>query len=170
MSFDQIIKFKKICEMLGITLKEKDNFNKRFLIQKTFYFGIKLGIDLDLKFEFYKYGPYSSYLTDIYYSVLEIPEDALEGLSNIHITSEEIKIIEILKRILNKWKSNLKKLEYYASLLYVFEDMYIKNQNLERVQETIKKLKPALYKNMDFKHAIRELQSEGFIEKLINYA
>ena len=161
MTIDSIIKFKGICDKLSLDIKSKDDFDKRFLIQKIFYFLKVLGIDFDFKYNFFKYGPYSEYLTDHYYSILEIPEGELEKLPKITINEKEEELLKKAKNILNKWGNDFEKLEFYSSVLYVLKDMYIKDRNPEKVEKVLEQLKPDLFKKFVYKKVVKELMTEG---------
>jgi len=167
MSIKTIIKFKQICDYLNIDLKI-GGFEKRLVLQKIFYLLKKKGLDIDTKFNFYKYGPYSPDLTDIYYSLLDVSEDIFQSLPNIELRKEEREILNRMQEIYSKWGKDLKKFEFYASVLYIYKDMYIKDKNNERIKEVVKKLKPDLFKKYNFEEILDELVKEGFIEQFIN--
>ena len=166
MTIANIIKFKQIKDKLKLDLKSKNDFESRFFIQKTFYFLCKLGIDLDIKFNFYAYGPYSQDLTDFLLTVQKFPVKELENLSNYELTNEEETILQKVKSILKNWGGDLRKLELYASVLYILKDMYIKDRNMEKVKETLKKLKPDLFEDKKFQQAIEDLLNEGLIDNV----
>lgn len=164
---ENVIKFIKICEELDIKDKINDlenNFEQRLLVQKIFYFLQKLGFSPKIKYNFYKYGPYSPDLTDIYYRSLELSKKDLKPYTDIQFTGNEKKILEKIKEILNKWGADLKKLEYYSSVLFVYEDMYFKDWNQERIKSKISILKPKHYDQFGFSNVIKELKDLGLIK------
>jgi len=118
-----LAKFIQVYEVLGLNKKIKESdkdFDKRLIIQKSFYFLIKLGFNINLKYNFFKYGPYSPSLADLYYKSLEIYGEEISHFPKIEFNNTEIKILKILRNILEKWDYNPKKLEYYSSLLARF--------------------------------------------------
>ncbi|MEJ2248405.1 MAG: hypothetical protein P8Y70_03615 [Candidatus Lokiarchaeota archaeon] len=167
MSIKTIIKFKQICDHLSIDLKIQEDFEKRLIIQKVFYFLNKMGLELNTKFNFYKYGPYSPDLTDIYYSLAEIPEETYQTLPEIELKEEELEILQRVKNLYVNWGKDLKKFEFLASVLYIYKDMYIKNKDNEKIKNVIMKLKPDLFTKYNFEEILEELRKEGFIEEYI---
>jgi len=163
LSVINIIKFKKICDFLGIETEAKEDFTKRLVLQKLFYFIQKLGIDLDIKYNFYKYGPYSPDLTDIYYSVMNLTKQEFNYFPDITFTKQERIIIDKLNNIYKKWGNDIDKLEFYASVLYIYKDMYIKNTDKEGVKKVVNKLKPKLFSKFNFEEVLEELKFQGFL-------
>lgn len=164
MSIQKIIKFKKICDFLEIETKGSDDFERRLIIQKLFYFLQKLGLDLEIKYNFYKYGPYSPDLTDMYYSVLNLNQQNLDHFPDIEFSTKEKEIIDKLKNIFQYWGKNIRELEFYASVLYICEDMYIKNQNKQKLFQVIKKFKPELFKRFNIDKTIEDLKKQGLLK------
>lgn len=164
MSIQKIVKFKKICDILEIETKGSDDFERRLIIQKMFYFLQKLGLDLDIKYNFYKYGPYSPDLTDMYYSVLNLNRQKLEYFPDIDFSQKENEILIKLKKIFQLWGGNIKELEFYASVLYIYEDMYIKDQNKQKLIQVVRKFKPDLFRAFDIEKALRDLKTQGLLE------
>lgn len=123
----------------------------------------KSGIHLDTEFNFYKYGPYSPNLTNLYYTVLNSEEKELKKLPDAELTDEEKEIIKKFKRNLNKWASNAKILEFYTSLLFISRDMYIQNKNKEKIKTILKNYKPSLFTEKLFSEAYDYLEAEGLI-------
>jgi uncharacterized protein YwgA len=167
MSIQTIIKFKQICDHLNIDLKIEEDFKKRLIIQKLFYFLTKMGLDLNIKFNFYKYGPYSPDLTDIYYSLIDIPQEIYKTLPNIELKENEREILQQMKALYSNWSIDLKRFEFLASVLYIYKDMYIKDKSREKIEAVVKKLKPKLFKKYNLEETLDELKKEGFIEEFI---
>ncbi|MBY8981766.1 MAG: hypothetical protein KGD57_02380 [Candidatus Lokiarchaeota archaeon] len=163
MTIKNIIKFKKICDLLNIETNAKEDFYQRLILQKLFYFLQKLGLDLEIKYNFYKYGPYSPDLTDIYYTIMELSEQDFNYFPEIKLTDEEMKIINKLNNIYIKWGNNIDKLEFYASVLYIYTDMYVKNQNKECIKKIVNNFKPKLYIKFNFEEVLEELKVQGFL-------
>ncbi|MHA1335917.1 MAG: hypothetical protein ACTSPW_09200 [Promethearchaeota archaeon] len=67
------------------------------------------------------------------------------------------------KEIINQWGNNPEKLEYNASVLFVYDDMYFSNWNENSVKEKIADLKPELFKKFEFKEVLRELKQFNLI-------
>ncbi|MHA1253193.1 MAG: hypothetical protein ACTSRP_24650, partial [Candidatus Helarchaeota archaeon] len=140
-----------------------DNFNTRLLIQKAFYFLTKLGFPFRIKFNFYKYGPYSPELAELYYRSTELAKNSVDNYFKIEFTKEEMQKLKGCKEIINQWGNNPEKLEYYASVLFVYDDMYFSNWNENLVKEKIAALKPELFKKFEFKEVLRELKQFNLI-------
>lgn len=165
MTLTSIIKFNEICKKLDIDIKkEEDNFDKRILIQKIFYFLSKQGINLDVKYNFYKFGPYSSELTDYYYTLMEYNNAEISKIHKIEFDKEEELKIKKIKALFLKWKKDLVFLEFLASFLFIFKDMYIKDKNTEKIKETLKYLKPEIFNEKIYQKVQNELREEGLIE------
>ena len=78
MSINNIIRFKEICDKLEIKIDPPDSFNKRFIVQKIFYFLKKLGINLETQYNFFTYGPYSSNISDYYDTIISLSDQELK--------------------------------------------------------------------------------------------
>jgi len=164
LSIQRIVKFKKICDILEIETKGSDDFERRLVIQKMFYFLQKLGLDLEIKYNFYKFGPYSPDLTDIYYSIINLNQQNLDYFPDIEFSNKEKEILNKLKKIFQNWGKDIKELEFYASVLYIYEDMYIRNQNQQKLIQVIKKLKPDLFKAFNVEKTIEDLKEQGLLK------
>ncbi len=165
---DTIIKFIKIQNELGILdlfAGLDQDFDKRRLIQKMFYFLIKLGFNLKLKYNFYKYGPYSPNLADIYYESFEIAKAQIDVISDYNFSNQDRIALENLKGLFRKWGNNIKKWEYFSSLLYIHEDMYFQNWNIQNVISTITRKKPFLFDIYKLDNPLQELKNLGLLKK-----
>ncbi|MHA1196979.1 MAG: hypothetical protein ACTSRH_15620 [Promethearchaeota archaeon] len=164
---ENIIKFIKICEELGLKEKIEDlnrDFKLRLKFQKIFYFLVKLGFPIKLQYNFYKYGPYSPDLAEIYYESMELSkENHKQYINKIEFTKEEKEKIETLKKISNAWGNDIEKLEYYSSVLYIYDDMYFKDWSKELVQDKILELKPELFNKFNFENVLKELKKFNLI-------
>lgn len=161
----QLGKFKQICDELEIDFKKKDTFTQRIFIQKFFYFLSKLGLDLKSKYEFFSHGPYSSQISDMYDTLLRISEKDLELLPNGVISEPENTRVQKTKILIERWGNDMKSLELYSSILYINNDMYIKDKNKKEIMKIMKSLKPNLYTDKTFEKAYNELVTEGLINK-----
>ena len=123
----------------------------------------KSGVHLDAEFNFYKYGPYSPNLTNLYYTVLDLNEKELKKLPDVELTNIEKEILKKFKRNLNKWVSSAKNLEFYSSLLFMSRDMYIQNKNKEKIKTLLKNYKPGLFTEQLFTEAYDYLEGEGLL-------
>ncbi len=163
---EDIIKFIRILNELGLNqeLKKLDkDFNQRFLIQKIFYFLEKYGLNLKLKFNFYKYGPYSPYLADLYYKASKISEEKIEELSRYKFNEKEQEILKKGKNLLDKWGIDQKKFEFYSSFLYLYEDIYFKNWSMDKIRLKLSIYKPKLFDSFKFNEVLNDLKSVGLI-------
>jgi len=163
LSIDKIIKFKKICDILEIETKGTYDFERRLMIQKMFYFLQKLGLDLGIKYNFHTYGPYSADISDIY-ATLNQNHKSVDCLPDIEFSNEEIEIIKKLKEILLNWGKDLKELEFYSSVLYIYQDMYIKNQNRKRLIQAVRKFKPNLFNKFNIEKILDDLKKQGLLK------
>ena len=164
---ENIIKFIKICEELNLKVKIKDvdkDFNLRLVFQKNFYFLIKLGFPFKIRYNYYKYGPYSPGLAEIYYKSMEISKEDLNHYTEIEFTDNEKQKIEVCKEILNQLGDDHEKLEYFASVLYIYDDMYFKNWSKDSVQNEISRLKPKLFEKFGFEEVLEELKHFNLIK------
>ncbi|MBN1215256.1 MAG: hypothetical protein JXA99_07400 [Candidatus Lokiarchaeota archaeon] len=164
MSIDNIIKFKKICDLLNINTNAKEDFSKRLVLQKLFYLLQKLGLNLEIKYNFYKYGPYSSDLTDIYYTIMNLSQKDFNYFPEVSFSEEELNIIHKLNTIYQEWGNNIDKLEFYTSVLYIYTDMYLKNQNKDCIKKIVNKYKPRLFIKYNFDEVLEDLKIQGFLK------
>ncbi len=163
-----IIKFIQVQIELG--LSDSNNrleldFDKRLLIQKVFYFLIKLGFDFKLKYNFYKYGPYSPELADIYFESSEFKSMKIHETSEYHFSNNDKTALNLLKSLMDKWGENTQIWEYYSSLLYIHEDMYFRKWNIESVKAKIAREKYELFDRFKFESVLQELKELGLITK-----
>lgn len=164
---ENVIKFIKICEYLSLKDKIKDldkDFELRLVFQKIFYFLVKLGFPFKIRYSFYKYGPYSPGLADLYYKSMEISKEDLNHYTEIEFTDNEKQKIEVCKEILSRWGSDFEKFEYYASVLYVYDDMYFNNWNKISVRHKISIFKPKLFDKFGFEEVLEQLKHFNLIK------
>ncbi|MCP6718601.1 MAG: hypothetical protein KJI71_00030 [Patescibacteria group bacterium] len=163
-----IFKFIQVQNKLGLSdLNDRLelDFDKRLLIQKVFYFLIKLGFDFKLKYNFYKYGPYSRELADIYFESSEFISMKIHENSEYHFSSNDEFALTKLKSLLEKWGENTQIWEYYSSLLFIHEDMYFRIWNIENVKAKIAREKHELFDRFKFDSVLQELKELGLITK-----
>ncbi len=166
MTLESIVKFKEICKKLNINIsKDEDNFEKRVYIQDTFYLLNKLGVNLEVKYSFYKFGPYSPDLTDYYYAIMEYTDDEITEILDLELNKQEVSKVEKIQKMLYKWRTDSKFLEILVNLLFINKDMYIKNKDNEKIKETLKSLRSELFEEELYLKALNELVKEGLIEK-----
>jgi len=164
----RIIKFLQIQEELGlldIINGIENDFEKRLLVQKIFYILTKFDFYINVKFNFYKYGPYSPDLADFYFDSLEINIERNETLYNYQFNEREKEILQKVKNVLDAWGTDVKRWEYYSSLLYIHEDMYFSKWNIDSVEAKLARDKPKLYDIYKFKTALQDLKKLGLIKK-----
>ena len=166
---ENIIRFIKICEEFGLkeNIKNLDkDFKLRLKFQKLFYFSFKLGFPIKLKYKFYRYGLYSFDLAEIYYESVEISKkDFRQYINKIQFTKDEKEKIEVLKEISDAWSDDIEKLEYYSSVLYIYDDMYFKDWSKEKVKNKVLELKPDLFNKFNSDDVLDQLKGFGLIQK-----
>lgn len=163
-----IMKFIQVLNKLGLSDfndRLELDFDKRLLIQKVFYFLIKFGFDFKLKYNFYKYGPYSSELADIYYESSEFINMKLHENSEYHFSNNDKIALNRVKSLLDKWGKNTQIWEYSSSILFIYEDMYFRKWNIESVKAKIAREKYELFDRFEFKSVLQELKELDLITK-----
>ena len=70
-----------------------------------------------------------------------------------------------VKDLSNKWGFDYGKWEYYSSLLYIHEDMYFRNWDVENVKFKIAKLKPIFFDRFKFDNPLLELKELGLLKR-----
>lgn len=154
---DQIARYILICNYLKIN-PTHSNFSDRKRIQKIFYILKIFNLDLDYKYNWYKYGPYSPKLTDVYYQANKFLSS---GELNKYILNEkDKKVLDYAVSFLEPIINNVEILEYYASILYIRKDMIFfdieKNENT--IEKEIAQLKPLLFKKKSYEEAIEKFK------------
>ncbi len=157
-----IERFIQICEYLGIK-SNISTITDRIKIQKIFYILKKFGLKFQSRFNWYKYGPYSSYLADIYYQIDSFLNSGEK--SDYTLDDRDKEILERANELLTPLIRDRELLEYYASLLFVKNDMlFFKSEKNEKTyQLTMKKLKPELYDKFGYKKPIKVLKEHKLI-------
>jgi len=158
-----LVGLKFFCRYLGIT-PSLSSITDRILLQKIFYFLKKFDLELPYNFNFYKHGPYSPYLTDIYYQLDNYSEIVRDD--SYTISEAERKKLDLAKDFLDPFKNDVDKLEYYASLLYIFTDMFF-FESAERIDSArrnkIRTLKPQLIEKYGIDEPISRLRNFNLI-------
>ena len=166
MTLESIVKFKEICKKLDLDIsKEKDNFEKRTFMQRIFYLLNKQGINLDVKYNFYKIGPYSLDLTDYYYALMEYSDEDVNRIYRVNLTKKEEMAIMRVKGLIHAWKKDLTFLEFVVSLLFIIKDMYIKEKDNQKIKEVLASLRSEIHEESLYQKAREVLEKEGLIEK-----
>jgi len=158
----QVSKFIHICKSLGQNYSIS-YFYQRKKIQKIFYILKQFGLEYDVIFNWYKHGPYSSQLADIYYQTKDFKESYLN--SNFDLIEKEIQTIEKTRDFVEKLENNNRKLEYYASILFVIKDMifFDSEKNESSIEQKIKELKPTLYSHDSYLNALNDFRAFNLI-------
>lgn len=159
---DQISKFTLICNNLELDYSIS-YFSQRKRIQKILYILKQFGLKFEVDFNWYKHGPYSPQLSDIYFQAQDLKRDYI--YSNFNLSKRDIQIIENAKPFIEKLKDNNEKLEYYASILFIFKDMIFFNskKNDSSIEQKIREFKPALYSHDSYIHALNDFRSFNLI-------
>jgi len=163
-----IMKFIQVLNKLGLSDyndRLELDFDKRLLIQKVFYFLVKLGFDFKLKYNFYRYGPYSPELADIYFESSEFISMKIHEDSENHFSNNDKIALNTVKALLDKWGESTQIWEYYSSLLFIYEDMYFKKWNIESVKAKIAREKYELFDRFKFEPVLLELKELDLITK-----
>jgi hypothetical protein len=100
----------------------------------------------------------------MYYSVLNLNRQKLDYFPDIDFSPKENEILSKVKKIFQLWGKNIKELEFYASVLYIYKDMYIKDQNKRKLIQVVRKFKPDLFRTFDIEKTLRDLKSQGLLE------
>lgn len=153
----KVIQFNQIIKNLDLDASIS-SFNDRKRIQKIFYFLKKLGLNFDIEYKWYIYGPYSNQLTEIYFQAEDLDEDT--DLSSISLDEKDLENIKKVNTILVDINDH-EKLEYYASILFIWKDMVFirKKKDESTIKETIRELKPELYSKYSYKEAVEYLKN-----------
>jgi len=158
-----LVKFMYFCRYLGI-IPSIASISDRIILQKIFYFLKKFGIPLPYTFNFYKYGPHSSYLTDVYNQLDNYSEFIRDN--NYTIKNNEQDYLKLAKEFLEPIKNNADKLEYYASVLFVYSDMFF-FESLEDIgparENKIKDLKFELFERFGLEEPLLVLRNFNLI-------
>lgn len=160
---EDMIRFFYFCRYLKINPSISSVYN-RIRLQKIFYILKKFDLDLNFKFNWYAHGPYSPDLADVYYYAKDYLNSIEENQSYFNY-SEKLKLNNA-KKFLESIKNNSKLLEYYASLVFVHNDMIFRKdeRNQETYENRIKKSKPGLYYKFNYKDHISNLKHHGLIK------
>ena len=134
----------------------------RIRLQKIFYILKNFNLDLNLKFTWYKHGPYSTHLADIYYYVNEHPSILS---SDLNLSNTEILNLEKSKEFLGPIIDDTDLLEFYASILFVYKDMVFRKDERNQItyENKIKYSKLGLYNMFNYKESLTRLQRYGLI-------
>lgn len=156
---DKIQKFIILSKILGVDPSIK-NFENRKKIQKVFYFLVAKGLEFDIDYKWYKYGPYSSELSSIYFQAdqVESPEESI-------LSGKEREIAENMSKFLETFGNDTEKLEFYASILFIWKDMLFinKEKSVETIEEKLKEWKPNLTQKYSIKDAFNTLKENNYI-------
>ena len=158
-----LIVLKFFCRYLGVT-PSISSITDRIILQKIFYFLKKFDLQLPYNFNFYKHGPYSSYLTNVYYQLDNYSEIVRD---DSYIISEvERKKLDLAKDFIDPFKNDAIKLEYYASVLYIFTDIFFfksaEGIDTARINK-IRELKPELFEIYGLDDSISRLRAFNLI-------
>lgn len=158
---EEIHKFILICNKLSID-SYLSNFSDRKRIQKIFYILKQFGLDFRIKYNWYKHGPYSPKLADIYYQVNNIQSKS-EIIRNKSLSKSDLIIIEKAKPFINDIKNSTNQLEYYASILFIMNEMIFTELEKNDLNIEIKtlQLKPNLFSRETYKEAINKFKENS---------
>jgi len=159
---DDMIRFIHFCRYLKIK-PSISHVNNRIRLQKIFYILKKYNLELNFRFNWYKHGPYSTYLADVYYYAQDYPYSVEKDPS--YFTYLEKEKLDHVKEFLRPIKTNAELLEYYASLIFIHNDMVFRKdeRNKETYENMIKQSKSGLYYKFDYKKHISNLQRHDLI-------
>ena len=151
---EKIHKFILICNKLSID-SYLSTFSYRKRIQKIFYILKKFGLDFRIRYNWYRHGPYSPKLADIYYQVNDI-QNKSEIIKNKSLSKSDLTIIEKAKPFIDDINDSTDQLEYYASILFIMNDMIFTTleKNDKNIEVKTMQLKPHLYSPETYKEAI----------------
>ena len=127
-------------KMLGSEAK-LDTLSDRIKLQKSVYLSEMVGIDLDIPFTWYIYGPYSPELARIMFGKTQ------GSSSNFSDSQTNKRKIELLKSILEKMIDSSSRLELIASVHYILTLAKKQKISGEKVKSIIKDIKPQFEKN-----------------------
>ncbi len=158
---EEIHKFVLICNKLSI-VSYLSTFSDRKRIQKIFYILKQFGLDFRIKYNWYKHGPYSPKLADIYYQVNNI-QNKSEIIRNKSLSKSDLIIIEKAKQFINDIKNSTNQLEYYASILFIMNEMIFTKLEKNDLNIEIKtmQLKPNLFSRETYKEAINKFKENS---------
>ncbi len=156
-------KLKQFCLHLNIQ-PSTDTFDNRIKLQKVIYLLKQFGLNLPYRFSFYKHGPYSPYLADIYYQIENYDDIVRED--SFQIENSDIEKLNRAKKFLEPLVNDSEKLEFYASIAFIFNDMvFVYQEKSESVCiEKIKILKLELVEKYNLEKAISYLKSYDLID------
>jgi uncharacterized protein YwgA len=159
--YKDLNKFVSICQDLGID-PDISNFSDRLKLQKIIYILIKRGLSLDYNFSWYKHGPYSPDLTDVYYMY---QNSDFDNKPKKTLSSEDIEVLKSSKKFINSIKDDPDRLEFIASLIFISNDMifYKTPKNKETIKKKLKELKYHLFQKYDFQENFESLKQIGLI-------
>ncbi len=154
---DKIIRFILICRNLGIN-PSISTFSDRKRNQKIFYILKKFGLTYDIWHNWYKHGPYSPQLADIYYQVENFEKLGEKIESTLSI--QDRLVLERAKPFL-KLIMDSNKLEYYASILFIRKDMIFFNSKKDEdtIEKKVAELKPNLFSTQSYKESLNILKN-----------
>ncbi|MHA2007415.1 MAG: hypothetical protein ACXABO_06720 [Promethearchaeota archaeon] len=121
------------------------------------------GLPVDFSFNWYKHGPYSPKLADIYYQVKNFKKQQISITESL--SEKEVQIIEEARPLIEKLKGNNEKLEFYASILFIIKDMIFFNSEKSdsTIEQKIKELKPEIYSHTSYLNSLNDLNSFNLI-------
>jgi len=159
---DQVSRFIHICNSLGLDYSIS-SFYQRKRIQKIFYILKQFGLKFDISFNWYKHGPYSPQLSDIYYQAQDFKKSYIN--SNFELLERDIQTIEKARPFIEKLKNYNKKLEYYASILFIIKDMifFDSEKNDSSIEKKIRELKPTLYSHDSYLDTLNDFKTFNLI-------
>ncbi len=155
---EEIHKFILICNKLSIN-SYLSTFSDRKRLQKIFYILKQFGLNFRVKYNWYKHGPYSPKLANIYYQVNKIQNQS-EIIKNKSLNKSDLIIIEKANPFINDMKNSTNQLEYYASILFIKNDMIFTEleKNDKNIEAKTMQLKPNLFSPETYKEAIIKLK------------
>jgi len=155
---DQVSRFIHICNDLGLDYSISYLYQRK-RVQKIFYILRQFGLKFDVSFNWYKHGPYSPELSDIYYQAQDFKT------SNFELLERDFQTIEKARPFIEKLKYHNKKLEYYASILFVIKDMifFDSEKNDSSIEKKIRELKPTLYSHDSYLNALNDFKAFNLI-------
>jgi hypothetical protein len=160
----RIKRFRLACAGLGLDPRGIGTFEDRLIIQKAFYLLSKVGLDLGVEYAFYRYGPYSRALTDLYYTSAQVPDEWLDLGGGTGLEEGELEAVRAVKGALSEL-GGPESLEFHASALYVLEDMYLPERDAKAVEGEMQRLKADLCRRFDPQGALSKLAELGLLGK-----
>ena len=134
---------------------DTSSFPKRKELQKVVYLGQRVGVDLNYRYGWYVYGPYSPELTKDYYQLAELQKEdrasVLEEVGCYALSPDYIEKLKVIRPITEEYaEAGLEKKEDWVELLASYD--FLRERSRMDHEATLGKLneaKPHLVQYVD---------------------